>query len=310
MAGVALSVGNFDGVHLGHAALVRTAREAVGADGRVVVMAFDPHPRTVLPPRKDGAGAPARLTTFEHRRELLLGLGADEVERLVPTEELLGRSPEAFVDGCLRRHEVSVFVEGPDFSFGKGRAGDVGVLRALGASRGFDVRVVEPVEAGLCDQTVVTCSSTRVRWLLGLGRVEDAARVLGRAYEVRGEVVRGERRGRVIGFPTANVRTEQVIPKDGVYAGVASIEGMCEGVPAAVHVGPRGTFDAPERTVEAHLIGWSPGEGTEAYGCPIRVELRRWVRGNVKFESVGVLVEQLGRDVQRSGALVAQGARS
>ncbi|MEM1423501.1 MAG: FAD synthetase family protein, partial [Planctomycetota bacterium] len=190
MSDVAVSVGNFDGVHLGHAALIGRAREAVGAGGRVVALAFDPHPRTVL---KKG-GAPARLTTFEHRRELLLGLGCDEVERLTPTEELLSRSPEAFVDGVLRRHGVRAFVEGPDFCFGKGREGDVGTLRAIGGERGFGVSIVEPVETALGNQTVVTCSSSIVRWLLERGRVEDAARVLGRAYEVRGEVVRGDRR--------------------------------------------------------------------------------------------------------------------
>ncbi|GAB4545966.1 MAG: bifunctional riboflavin kinase/FAD synthetase [Phycisphaerales bacterium] len=304
MSGVALSVGNFDGVHLGHAALIERAREVVGADGRVVAMAFDPHPRSVLAK----GGTPGRLTTFEHRRELLRALGADEVERLTPTEELLGRSPEAFVDGVLRRHEVGVFVEGEDFCFGKGRAGDVGTLEAIGRERGFGVSVVGPVEASLANQTVVTCSSSIARWLLARGRVEDAARVLGRAYEVRGEVVRGDRRGRAIGFPTANVRTEQVLPADGVYAGVATIDGMASGVSAAVHVGPRGTFDAPERTMEVHLIGWTPSGDTEAYGASIRVGLLSWVRGNVRFESVGHLVDQLGRDVERCGALVMQGA--
>ncbi|MEM1424275.1 MAG: riboflavin kinase, partial [Planctomycetota bacterium] len=304
MADVAVSVGNFDGVHLGHAALVARAREAVGDGGRVVALAFDPHPRTAL---KKG-GAPARLTTFEHRRELLLGLGCDEVERLTPTEELLGRSPEAFIDGVMRRHKAGAFVEGPDFCFGKGRAGSVETLRELGRTRGFGVSIVEPVEAGLSNQTVVTCSSSIVRWLLERGRVEDAARVLGRAYEVRGEVVRGDRRGRAIGFATANVRTTQVLPMDGVYAGRVSVEGLVDAMPAAVHVGPRGTFDAPERTMEAHVIGWSPDEPDVAYGRGIRVGLLRWVRQNVRFESVGHLVEQLGRDVGRCGAMVMEGA--
>lgn len=299
MGGVAVSVGNFDGVHLGHAALVERAREAVGVGGRVVVMAFDPHPRTAL-----GGSAPERLTSFEHRRELLLGLGADEVERLVPTEELLGRTAGAFVEGCVRRHGVGVFVEGEDFRFGKARGGSVDMLREMGRVQGFGVEVVAPVEAGLTNQTVVTCSSSIARWLLERGRVDDAARVLGRPYELRGEVVRGDRRGRAIGFPTANVRTGQMIPKDGVYAGFATVEGMAERVAAAVHVGPRGTFERPERTVEAHLIGWDTPGDDEAYGRAVRVELRSWVRGNSRFESVGHLVDQLGRDVARCAHLM------
>lgn len=302
MGETAVTIGSFDGVHLGHAALVRTARSRVGSGGRVVAMAFDPHPASVLAPGRE----PARLTGYAHRAELLRDAGADEVVQLEPTDRLLGQSPEEFVEDVLAGYGPSVFVEGEDFVFGRGRSGNVGVLSAMGAERGFAVDVVPPVDVDLCDQTVVRCSSTITRWLLAHGRVEDAARVLGRPYEVRGSVRRGDQRGRTIGFPTANVRTEQVLPKDGVYAGVAVVGGAS--VPAAVHVGPRSTFGAMERTMEAHLIGWSPEPGMDEYGWAVCVRLHRWVRGHVRFSGPDALVEQLGRDVRRASEMVGVSA--
>lgn len=302
-----VTVGTFDGVHRGHAALVARARDVVGPasrGGRVVAMVFDPHPLERLRPDK----APARLSTFEQRRAWLTAAGADEVERLEPTDELLSHSPEEFVRWVVERHGARAWVEGPDFRFGKGRAGDVALLGRLGNDLGFETHVIEPVEAALSDHTIVTASSTMARWLLRHGRARDAAAVLGRPHTLVGEVVRGDRRGRTIGFPTANIATRCMLPLDGVYAGVARVGPHGDGreFAAAVSVGVRPMFD--ERpTVEAHLLdapregGGGPAlAGLAEYGWAIELELVTWIREQWKFESLGALTAQIARDCEHA----------
>lgn len=295
-----LTIGNFDGVHLGHAALVRRARALADGDPsspRVVALAFDPTPLSVLAPQK----APPVVSTFDQRRELLLAHGADEVVRLEPTPELLGATPEQFVDQLVERFAPVAIVEGPDFAFGRGRAGDVSTLAELGSLRGFTVDVVPPVTVALDDQTVVVASSTVVRWLIEHGRSRDAARVLGRPYTLTGTVARGDQRGRTLGFPTANLDTPLLLPADGVYAGLAALPDGRH-FPAAVHVGPRDTFGLPARTLEPHLIGWDGpvAEGTDEYGWTLRVALLDWLRGQVRFSSADELVDQMTRDCARA----------
>lgn len=263
-------------------------------------MAFDPPPRAVLAPGSE----PPRLTTFEQRADLLLEAGADEVMRLEPTPELLGLTPERFVDEVLLPLGPVAVVEGPDFRFGAKRAGDVATLAELGQSRGFATHVVEPVEVSLNDQTVVTASSSRVRWLLEQGRVADAGRVLGRAYELVGEVVRGDQRGRTIGFPTANVRSEQMPPDEGVYACVATLEDG-RAIPCAVNVGERPTFDGTERRVEAHLIEYQRNHDEPEYGWPLRIAFVSRLRDQVRFGGIEQLTAQLSRDVQRANECLA-----
>lgn len=292
-----VTIGTFDGVHAGHAALIARARALVGA-GTVTVLSFDPHPASVLRP---GRG-PARLTTFERRTALLREAGADEAVRLEPTEAMLHLSAEAFVAWLVKEHAPSVVVEGENFRFGHGREGDVSLLAALGRRHGFGVEVVAPVEVVLTDHTVVTASSTMVRWLVGNGRVADAARVLGRAYEVTGEVVRGDRRGREIGCPTANIETACMLARDGVYAGVAHLpDGRA--VAAAVSVGDKPTFDGKARVIEAHLLDVArDGEriaGLEEYGWPVRLALTAFVRDQVRFGSIEALMGQMDRDCAR-----------
>ncbi len=297
-----VTIGTFDGVHSGHAALIRRARQFAGPDGQVVAMAFDPHPASVLRP----STAPGRLTTLPERSRLLRAAGADAVERLEPTPELLGLSPDQFIERVLRDHHPVAFVEGPDFRFGHARAGSVQTLAEIASRRGARVEVVPPVEAALEDQTLVTCSSTITRWLLERGRVSDAARVLGRPYELCGGVVRGDRRGREIGFPTANLDTPLLLPADGVYAGVATLEDR-RSFPAAVHIGPRATFNDARPTVEAHILAWSGpiAEGGPEYGWPLRLSLIAWLRGQARFESVPALVAQIERDVARTREVLA-----
>ena len=293
-----LTVGVFDGVHLGHRALIERASaiaERPSGGARVVALAFDPAPAAALAPGSE----PPRLTTFEDRADLLLDAGADEVLRLTPTRELLGLSPEAFVDEVLVPLRPLAVVEGPDFCFGARRAGDVGTLAELGRSRGFGVDVVGPVEVDLDDQTVVPARSTRVRWLLERGRVADAGRVLGRAYELAGEVMRGDQRGRTIGFPTANVAVETMAPGDGVYACFATLADG-EVIPAAVNVGERPTFDGLERRVEVHLLGYGRAGSDPEYGWPLRLAFVSRLRDQVRFGSIEALKSQLDRDVARA----------
>lgn len=301
-----LTIGVFDGVHLGHRALVERARELAdghGGGASVLAMAFDPSPRAVLDPD----GAPPRLTGFEQRADLLLDAGADEVLRLEPSAELLGLSPERFVDDVLVPLHPAAVVEGPDFRFGVKRAGDVRTLAELGKSRGFLVRVVEPVEVSLNDQSVVAASSSRIRWLLHQGRVADAGRVLGRAYEMVGTVVRGDQRGRTIGFPTANLESEQMPPGDGVYACVARLEDG-RSIAAAVNVGERPTFDGVQRRVEAHLIGFTPEDSMPEYGWPLRLAFVSRLRDQVRFGGVQALTAQLARDVARANEILTTAA--
>lgn len=298
-ASVVLMIGNFDGVHLGHAALVRRARamaDESGPRGRVIALAFDPHPMTSLRPEL----APERVMTFERRAELLRGLGADEVGRLTPSHELLGHSPEAFIDLLVERYQPSGVVEGQDFRFGRARSGDAAALERLCAARGMRAVIVPPVTVALSDQTIVTASSTMARWLLRHGRVSDAALVLGRPHEVSGTVVQGDRRGRLLGFPTANLMTDDLIPADAVYAGIAELPGGRERA-AAIHVGARATFNNPERTVEAFILGWDGpvAEGGAEYGWPLRLRFTAWLRDQAKFDSVDHLINQIRRDVGR-----------
>jgi len=304
-----VTIGSFDGVHLGHGALVRRARAIAdelgraGARARVVALAFFPHPVSVLAPGRE----PALLSTFEHRSSRLRALGADDVIALEPSPEMLARTPEEFVGWLVDHHHPAAVVEGTDFHFGKGRAGSVRTLADLGKRFGFATEIVPPVEVALTDQTIVTASSTITRWVVEHGRVRDAARVLGRPYALSGTVVRGDRRGRTIGFPTANIETIQAIPGDGVYAGIAILPDGRR-MPAAVHVGPRSTFGRENRTVEAYIMDWAgpEAEGGAEYGWPITVEFIAWLRGQVRFDSVDALVAQIRRDVNRARSAIAE----
>lgn len=328
MATRVVTIGNFDGVHVGHAALVARAREVAarldhekdpglnahshansGPRTIVAVMTFDPHPASILRPGSE----PPRLTTFAQRERLLMDLGADEVIRLSPTTLLLGEDPETFMRWVLDQADTRAVIEGDDFRFGKGRKGDHKTLTDLGARLGFTVEIVEPVEAALTDQTIVRASSTIVRWLVERGRVRDAAAVLGRPYAFSGEVVEGDRRGRTIGYPTANIKAQQLLPADGVYAGWALLDDGRR-LKAAVSVGTKPMFDGVGRTAEAYLIDapleratgnvnsikqgedWGRIEGLSEYGWNIQIELVAWVRDQSRFDSIQGLIDQIARD--------------
>jgi riboflavin kinase / FMN adenylyltransferase len=270
----AVAIGTFDGVHRGHRAAIEAARD-VGL--RSAVVTFDPHPRRVL-------GYDVELiSTLERRIELIQEIGPDDVLVLEFTPELARREPEEFVLEVLEPLRARVVVAAEDFRFGKGRRGDVGLLRRLG----LDVRLV-PAVAGV--------SSTRVRELLRAGDVTGAAALLGRPPEVEGAVVSGDQRGGTLGFPTANIAVEPglLVPAHGIYAGAA----LGHRVAASIGVNPH--YGGSERRIEAFLLDF---EG-DLYGQELRLELWERLRDERAFASERELVEQIARDVEAARAAV------
>ena len=285
--GAALSVGNFDGVHLGHRRIIDAMRGF--APPAVVVVTFEPHPLSVLRPEL----LPPRLTPPGLKHELLRNAGVTHLVELRPTPDVLNVSADDFWRMLRDRARPCHLVEGPDFTYGKGAAGNVETLRAGALDSGVDFRVVEPLQVTLPGLQVVGVSSSLIRWLIVKGRARDAAACLGRPYALRGVVVEGYRRGRTLGFPTANVDVgEQLIPADGVYASVAVVEGR--EYAAALSVGTAPTFTNARRQVEAHLLDFSG----DLYGKTVDVKLVSWVRDQLKFPGVESLVERMRRDVE------------
>jgi riboflavin kinase/FMN adenylyltransferase len=303
----AIVIGNFDGVHRGHQALIATARRlADSSGGEVVALTFDPHPARVLAP----ALAPPLITTLERRAELLGEAGADVVVLEPFTREFAAIAAEDFAAEILHRgFRPSSVVVGYDFSFGRGRRGDTAMLESLGSQLGFGVSVVRRVAIhGL------TCSSTKVREFVLEGRVEGAEVLLGRPFEITGEVVRGAGRGRGLGFPTANVRPEaELLPKPGIYACRAVIlegpdgaaGGPSAGAPkklAALSIGTNPTFVSTGKlSVEAYLLDHQG----DLYGRRLRLEVVARLRDELRFESVDALVAQIHADVARTRELLA-----
>ena len=222
-------------------------------------------------------------------------LGADEVHRLVPSHELLGMTPASFIESVVESYQPSVFIEGPDFRFGKGRAGSIATLEALGKQNGFAVEVIEPLEVVLADHTIVPARSSLVRWLLAHGRVADAALVLERPYQIKAIVESGDKQGRLLGCPTANCgEVDVMLPADGVYAGFAnSPNGSLHA--AAISIGSKPTFAGQRRLCEVHLIDYD-GE-LDYYDWSIEVQFSSWIRAQFAFVSEQSLIDQMKRDV-------------
>jgi riboflavin kinase/FMN adenylyltransferase len=281
----AVTVGNFDGVHRGHQHVLSRTRELAGGQP-VIAITFDPHPLAIVAPEH----APLRLTTIERRVELLLEAGADEVRILAFGREMADWSPQEFIDRVLvEQLKVSLVVVGENFRFGSKARGDTAFLAAAGERAGFTVD-----DLGL-DGDGEPYSSTLVRSLVAEGRLREAAEVLGRPHEVTGVVVEGDKRGRELGFPTANIPVDQAcaVPPDGVYAGwVVRADG--ERLPAAISVGSNPTFDGVERRVESYVLDRTD---LELYGEAVRVEFVERLRGMVKYEGVDPLIAQMRQDV-------------
>ena len=283
-----VALGNFDGVHLGHQAVLRRAAEVGRERGlRVIAATFHPHPRAVLAPGSE----PRLLTTLDLRREALLQYGAEELRVIRFDEALSRKTPEEFVgDVLVGEIGAAAVVVGENFRFGHRAAGDVGDLRRIMRGYGGEVYPV-PVRS---EGGRAPISSTRIRTLIGEGDVEEAARLLGRPYLLRGEVVVGDKRGRTIGFPTANVVPDPalVVPARGVYSGFARVGK--ELYAAATNVGVAPTFEGRESRVEAYLLDFDG----DLYGRVIDVSFVRRIRGEKRFSGVKELVEQIARDVE------------
>lgn len=294
---LALAIGNFDGVHCGHQALLREVCARARARGAIpAVLTFTPHPARLFAPDR----APPLIMSLARRLELLAAAGI-ELAIVEPfTRAFAAIEADAFVCDVLARDiGVRDVVVGYDFSFGRGRAGDASRLRELGHTQGIEVAVIPPVAiAGH------PCSSTAIRALVAAGRPADAAPLLGRAFELEGRVVRGAARGKALGFPTANVVPEgELLPKLGIYAARATIlDGPLAGTTrsAALSVGKNTTFtDADAVSVEAYLLDFDG----DLYDRRLRLELGARLRDEQRFDSIDALIAQITADVARVRAL-------
>ncbi len=279
-----VAIGNFDGVHIGHQAMIAELRRSAASLGtRAIAMTFDPPPIEILRP----SAAPPRLMRLEQKATYLEQAGADAVLAMPTDRELLGLEPEEFFhDVLIERLGVRGLVEGPNFRFGSERRGDVALLQQLCDRTNTSLTVVEPVHAG--SEMV---SSSRIRRCVAAGDLASATRMLTRPHEVIGTVVRGSDRGRALGFPTANLaEISTLLPPDGVYAAQTDLDGRSFAV--AVHIGPNSTFEETDRRFEAHLLDF---EG-DLYGRTVCIRLIERLRGSVRFESPQALIEQLQLD--------------
>jgi riboflavin kinase/FMN adenylyltransferase len=280
-----MTVGVFDGLHLGHQFLVKkTIARARELNVPSLVLTFAPHPLAVLSP----SGAPEILTTVSQKREILQGLGLSTLGVLRFDEAMSALAPEAFLNEVIAPRVLPVeILIGPDFRFGKNAEGHFDLLKAWGKTRGIKTLAV-PIQETLGGETI---SSSHARGLIKIGHVEAVAKILGRPYRIEGEVVKGQRRGRTLGFPTANLgKMEQLLPGPGVYAALARLRGKV--FAAMTSIGHNPTFKGRYLTVESYLLDFSDN----CYGEKLEVDFIQRVRGVIRFETVEALVAQLRED--------------
>ncbi|MFN0199156.1 MAG: bifunctional riboflavin kinase/FAD synthetase [Planctomycetaceae bacterium] len=283
-----VSIGNFDGVHRGHQSMIEVLVAEAHAQGvPAVVLTFHPHPLKLLRPED----APPQLCTLEHKSDLLARLGVDAILPYPTDWNLLQLTPEEFFENIVcRQLQARGLVEGPNFCFGRHRAGDIAKLRELCDGAGKSLHVISPVEI---DGKLI--SSSRIRSLLEEGDFTEAMSLLGHPYRLTGRVTRGEERGRLLGFPTANLADIQtLLPADGVYAGEVRLEND-DRHEAAIHIGPNPTFHQAERKVEVHILDFTG----DLYDRTLHVDLCARIRETQKFSSVEELLSQLHRDLSR-----------
>ncbi|MFT3787446.1 MAG: riboflavin biosynthesis protein RibF [Tepidisphaeraceae bacterium] len=289
--GAIMSIGNFDGVHRGHRSIIETARHLKSPGQEQVVVTFEPHTLTVLRPEM----APPRICSPARKREILAAMRVDRLITLAPTPDVLNLSAESFFAILKNEARVAHLVEGKNFFFGKGRAGNVDRLREWCKQSNIGLTVAPQIDAELDDRTIVPVSSSTIRWLVAHGRVRDATACLGEPFALEGTVVDGEQRGRLIGFPTANLKCdEQLLPAPGVYNARCTVNGQRYRV--ALSVGSKPTFHGKSSlTVEAYLLDFAG----DLYGQFLRIELIAWIRDQAKFPGIEALTQQLHRDVER-----------
>jgi riboflavin kinase / FMN adenylyltransferase len=303
-AGAVLTIGNFDGVHIGHQAILSAAKRIAGQkQAEIVVMTFQPHPLSILNPQK----APCTLTPPALKEHLLAELGVGTLFVAKSEPELLRLQAEDFVERfILKGIRPSAIVEGEDFNFGRKRAGSVHTLQKLAGAKGIEVVIVEPKKAKLADGQTVEVSSTMIRDMVTKGKVVDAAILLGRPYRLIGNIVPGRGKGKQLGFPTLNLeKPGQIIPAEGVYAGTVevaeSIEKVCitkEIIPAVFSIGRATTYGAGQfLLIEAHLLIDNAEEFT---GRWMAMDFIERIRSQQKFETEKALAEQIDRDCRKA----------
>ncbi|MGD9647277.1 MAG: bifunctional riboflavin kinase/FAD synthetase [Pirellulales bacterium] len=294
----AVAIGNFDGVHRGHARIVeRLVAHARAVTGPAIVLTFDPHPVRILRPDK----APPPLTWTDRKAQLLSELGVDSTVVLATDEALLDLTADEFFAQIVRgRLDAKALVEGPNFYFGRGRQGTIDVLRTMTAAAGIELEVVEPY---VLDGELV--SSSRVRSLIAAGDVDRARSMLTHPYRIRGMVAHGAGRGGKLGFPTANVEAiDTLLPAAGVYAGVGLAAAGTW--PAAINIGPNPTFGEHVLKVEAHLIGCHE----PLYGQPLEIDFLSRIREVRTFSGVEALKQQLHDDVANAARIAGDWLRA
>lgn len=298
----AITIGKFDGVHIGHRALIGAVIDRSRAEGcSSVIVTFDRHPMELFSPDR----APKPITSLEYRMRLLAGTGVDAVVILPFTRKLSELSAEAFIEELLiGQLGMRTLVIGDDFRFGHRGAGDVNLLRAWAARGAFALEVLDQVSTQHADAAATRASSTSVRERLAAGDVRAAAQMLQRNHSVRGTVVHGAKRGRELGFPTANLSPrdlEGFIPADGVYSGIVHVDD--QRFPAAISIGNNPTFDGvPQQQIEAHLLDTT----IDLYGKLVTVEFVDHIRPMVRFASMAELIEGIQRDVATARTQLAQ----
>jgi len=280
-----LALGNFDGMHRGHLKIIERVRRGAEERGATsVAMTFDPHPSTIVRPDK----APPLLMTHQQKLEALSRAGMQGVAIIRFTPELSQWDPEMFVRTVLVEwlHVGEVWV-GANFLFGHDRAGTFSVLRSLGARYGFRAEKIDPVR-----YKDFVVSSTRIRRLISEGRVDEAGALLGHHFAIDGTVVQGQQRGRGLGFPTANLRTEnQLLPSRGVYATTATVDGIA--YPSLTNIGTRPTFEsAEELVIETHVLNFD----RDLYGASMRLGFVQRIRDEMRFDGPDALKQQIEAD--------------
>lgn len=286
-----VTIGNFDGVHQGHRHLLRQCRKRAGTGGSVIVVTFEPHPSVILDPDN----VRGSLSSVEDRRDWLADAGADQVVVIQTTRELLQQAPREFLRTTLHPLDPGLLMEGPDFRFGFKRSGDLQTLREDGHENGYEVEIIQKLHEGMDDQEEVI-SSTRIRSLLESGEVQQACVMLGRPYTIRGRVIQGARRGRELGYPTANIDHGRMqLPGPGVYCGMVDLPSgdRCVG---ALSVGTNPTFGEDPLRCEAHLL--DVDLPIDDYGWNIRVGFERMIRCQEVFQDGESLVRQIHQDIE------------
>ncbi|MCX5875003.1 MAG: bifunctional riboflavin kinase/FAD synthetase [Deltaproteobacteria bacterium] len=291
----AVTIGNFDGVHLGHQILFsEVVSRAYRNKGASVAVTFEPHPLKVVRP---DIGLKL-ISTLEQKKELIALANIDALIILPFTKEFANTPAETFVDEVLRKTiGVQELVVGYDYAFGKSRQGDIPFLQAQGEAKGFSVSVVEPYYVG-----DMLASSTKIRELVGLGKMSDVKKLLGRYYQIRGEVKMGQQRGGpLLGFPTANltIAEEDLCPRLGVYVTQVIYGGKCYG--GVLNIGYNPTFAGSQLSAETHIFDFNK----DIYGKPIKINLLRFLRGEKKFSGPEELASQINQDVADAKKVLA-----